>query len=150
MQNEILKFNRNNNYKINKVRKGRGPNSILSFETNDENPKNKHFEDLVHKFTNFKRNLQTNNKPVCKPKSYIDNILRGTFFSYSYTDITIDPTNYKKANQIYLGDSYTTVSNRYFKEMHHYKEVIDVITDSGIILTCTKTENFIKKWDFYP
>ena len=88
--------------------------------------------------------MQIKNKPVCKSKSYIDEILRGTFFSFTYTELEIDPTNYEKVNQIFSGDSYTTVSNRFFKEMHHYKEVIEVITDSGIILTSTKTENFIK------
>lgn len=96
----------------------------------------------MQKFTNFKRNLAV--KTQCKKKSYIDDILRGTFFSYTYTDITIDPTNYNKADQIYNGDSYTTVSNKFFKEMHHYKENIDVITDSGLVLTSKKTEKFIK------
>ncbi len=110
----------------------------------EENPKNKHIEDLVHKFTNFKRNLQIKTNPICKSKSYIDEILRGTFFSYTHTDMIIDPTNYEKINQLIIGDSYTTVSNRYFKEMHHYKEKIDIITDSGIILQSNKIEEFIR------
>ena len=141
---EIQKFNRNNKYRINKVRKGKGPKSNYSFETSEENPKNKHIEDLVHKFINFKRNLQIKNKPVCKSKSYIDEILRGTFFSFTYTELEIDPTNYEKVNQIFAGDSYTTISNRFFKEMHHYLKIVDVITDSGIIFTSSNSEEFIQ------
>lgn len=81
---------------------------------------------------------------ICKSKTYIDEILRGTFFSFVHTEITIDPTDYEKAIQVYNGDSYTTVSNRFFKEMHHYFKLVDVITDSGIIFTSLESKTFIQ------
>ena len=43
------------------------------------------------------------NKTNCKPKTEIDKLLAGTFFSFSYTDIIISPGNYTDPNQKYMG-----------------------------------------------
>lgn len=72
---------------------------------------------------------------ICKPKSLIDEMLAGTFFSLAHTDLTLDPSNYTHPNQIYAGDSYTTVSNKFFKEMHHYLKIINLETDKGWLIT---------------
>lgn len=81
---------------------------------------------------------------ICKPKQYIDEILAGTFFTFSHTDLTIDPTNYTNPNQIYGGDSYTTVSNKFFKEMHHYLNVINFATDKGWLVSDIENQTFLK------
>jgi len=93
-----------------------------------------------------KTNNNNNNKNeiICQPKSYIDGVLAGTFFTLAHSDLTIDPTNYTNPNQKYSGDSYTTVSNKFFREMHHYLNVIDFQTDKGWLIEDTKKETFLK------
>jgi hypothetical protein len=81
---------------------------------------------------------------VCQPKQYIDEILAGTFFSLAHTDLTIDPTNYTNPNQLYSGDSYTTVSNQFFKEMHHYLNVINFNSDKGWLVSEIEKQTFLK------
>jgi hypothetical protein len=80
----------------------------------------------------------------CKPKSEIDSILAGTFFSFSHTDITIDPTNYTQPNQKFMGDSYTSVSNRFFKELHHYEKQVVVRTNKGWLLDDLEEKSYLK------
>jgi hypothetical protein len=70
----------------------------------------------------------------CRPKPELDDILAGVFFTFSHTDITIDCSNYTIPNRVYAGDLYTTVSNRYFKEIHHYVKQVTVNTDKGWLL----------------
>lgn len=80
----------------------------------------------------------------CRPKSDIDTLLSGTFFSFSFTDITIDPTNFTYPNQKFMGDSYTTVSNRYFKEMHHYEKQIKIETNNGWLIDDFSTNTYLQ------
>jgi hypothetical protein len=85
-----------------------------------------------------------NKERPCKPKEYIDKILSGTFFIFSHTDITIDPTNFTYPNQNYAGDSYTTISNKYFKEIHHYVKQINIETDRGWLTTDITNKNYLQ------
>jgi hypothetical protein len=59
-------------------------------------------------------------KKKCKPKTVIDELLLGAYFSFSYTEISINPTNFENPNQLILGDGYTALSNKYFKEVDIY------------------------------
>lgn len=52
-----------------------------------------------------------------------------------HTDSTLDPIFYLKPQKIYAGNSYTTVSNKYFKEIHHYLKKINLRTDKGWFLS---------------
>jgi hypothetical protein len=90
------------------------------------------------------RNTTDNINNPCKPKEVIDEVLAGAFFAFSHTDITIDPTNFTNPNQNYNGDSYTTISNKYFKEMHHFVKQITIETDRGFLLTDTSSKVFLK------
>ena len=90
------------------------------------------------------KNSTERNITNCQAKSYIDEILAGAFFGFSHTDLTIDPTNYLHPNQLYAGDSYTTVSNKFFKEMHHYLNIINFDTDKGWLMSDIKKQTFLK------
>jgi len=65
-------------------------------------------------------------------------------FTFSHTDLTLDPTNYTNPNQVYIGDSYTTLSNKFFKEMHHYINIINFETDKGWLITDFQKETFLR------
>lgn len=89
-------------------------------------------------------NNNLNNAVKCKPKSYIDEILAGTFFNFAHTDLTLDPTDYEDPNQLYAGDSYTTISNKFYKEMHHYLKLINFETDKGWLISDIKKQSYIQ------
>lgn len=71
----------------------------------------------------------------CKPKTEINQILAGAFFSLTYTDITIDPSNMNNPDQLQKGDGYTTISNLFFKEIHMYLKKVSIVSDTGVIFT---------------
>jgi hypothetical protein len=83
----------------------------------------------------------------CKSKEYIDSLLKGTFFQFAHTDISIDPTNYTSPDQKYGGDTYTTISNQYFKEMHHFVKQVTIKTDRGWLMSDV-AENIYLQDDF--
>jgi hypothetical protein len=90
------------------------------------------------------KNSTDNIDNPCKPKDVIDEALAGAFFSFSHTDITIDPRNFTDPNQKYNGDSYTTISNKYFKEMHHYVKQVTIETDKGFLLMNTDRNTYLQ------
>ncbi len=90
------------------------------------------------------RSIEEKNPVICKSKEYIDQILAGTFFNLPFTDITIDTTNFANPNQILIGDSYTTVSNKFFKEMHHYLHQIELSTDLGMLFSDKHTYQYLQ------
>jgi hypothetical protein len=104
---------------------------------------NDHYSFLYIELSECRNSTENINNP-CKPKSEIDAKLTGSFFAFSHTDITIDPRNYTTPNQNYNGDTYTTISNKYFKEMHHYVKQIQIETDRGFLLSDIHEITFLK------
>jgi hypothetical protein len=104
---------------------------------------NDHYSFLYIELSECRNSTEKMDIP-CKPKSEIDAKLTGSFFAFSHTDITIDPRNYTSPNQNYNGDTYTTISNKYFKEMHHYVKQIQIETDRGFLLNNVDRIKFLK------
>lgn len=120
-------------------------NSISSISTKNENSQNMNLS--INNFNNSNNisDLSKNEKYLlCKPKEAIDEMLAGAFFDLAHTDLTIDPSNYTNPNQLYSGDSYTTVSNKFFKEMHHYINIINFETDKGWLISDIERNVFLK------
>jgi len=104
---------------------------------------NEQYKYIIIKIFECKNSTEPNST-VCQPKSYIDEMLAGTFFSFSHTDITLDPTNYTHPKQVYAGDSYTTVSNKFFKEMHHYLKIVNFATDKGWLVSDVQKDTYFQ------
>ena len=43
-----------------------------------------------------------------------------------------------------MGDSYTTVSNKYFKEIHHYEKQIKILTDRGWLMEDIDEKSYLQ------
>ncbi len=90
------------------------------------------------------QNLKNKKGITCKPEILLDEILAGVFFGFYHTDLTLDPTNYTNPDMVYIGDSYTTLSNKFFKEMHHYINIVNFETDKGSLITDIQKETFLR------
>jgi hypothetical protein len=80
----------------------------------------------------------------CKSKAVIDKNLKLGFFTFAYTDINIDPTNYTNPNQIYNPNAYVPVSNEQYREVTHNQKLVRINTDKGWLFTDSTTEDYIQ------
>ena len=86
----------------------------------------------------------TANNNTCKDKVVIDKYLVGAFLGLFYTDISIDPLNITYPNQIAMGNTYTSISNKRFTEIHQYMKPIKILSDNGFIFEDKQTNNFLQ------
>ncbi len=78
----------------------------------------------------------------CLPKEKIDNYLNGTLITIAYQEIGFDPINYKNPNQPLISEYYTSISNKYFKEIHLYFKEVEISTNQGILFDRKKSKKF--------
>ena len=97
------------------------------------------------KFNLYECVNSTKNNFSCKTKEKIDKVLGGAFFGFFFTDISIDPLNFTTPNQISVGDSYTTVSNKVYTEIHHYMKPIQISSDYGLVFEDIHTDYYLQK-----
>jgi hypothetical protein len=95
-------------------------------------------------FFEFFQCRNTTEKQNCKPQEVIDKTLQGSFYQFAYTDISIDPSDYLNPNKQYLASSYGTLTNKAYKEIHHYFKQIKISTDRGWLITDIIDENYIQ------
>ena len=84
----------------------------------------------------------TTKKKNCLPEEKIDYYLNGTFIKIIYQEINFDPINYKSPNQPLINEYYTTISNKYFKDIHLYFKEIEIATNEGIFFDRKKSKKF--------
>lgn len=71
---------------------------------------------LIFDFYQCVNSTKNNNK--CKPQEDIDYYLNGTFVSVEFTDISLDQSNYSYPDSPILGETYSTISKNFYREMH--------------------------------
>jgi hypothetical protein len=110
------------------------------------------FELFQIQVTTCKNSTEDNNtnnikNPICASKAEIDEKLKGGFFVVNYVDSIFEPKNYTHP-QIYVRRNfYTSMSNKFFKELSFYMKNIDYLTESGFILD-QQTNDFFLQLDY--
>jgi hypothetical protein len=95
-------------------------------------------------FTVSSCNNETNPDIICQPKEVIDKKLEGGFFVINYIETIFDPKNFTNPDLNIRRDFYTSISNKYFKEITFHMKNVDYISDSGILMAFEVTQNFLQ------
>ena len=85
---------------------------------------------------------KTNSSVICKPQKEINYYLNGTFLSFQYQDINLDPKDFNNPTKNIIGDYMTTVSLNYIKTAYIYLKKILLKTDTGFIFEDIKKKSF--------
>jgi len=102
----------------------------------------KNFQYLEFSVSSCKNDTDSN--IICKPKEEIDKKLKGGFFIVNYVETIFDPKNFSYPNIYIKRDFYTSMSNKYFKEITFNLKNIDYISDAGILISSEETKNFVQ------
>lgn len=86
----------------------------------------------------------TENKKKCKPQEEIDYYLNGTFIAIEFTDIALDQSNYTHPDSPILGETYTTISKKFYREMHIYLKEVLFKSDIGLVFTSIEEKEYIQ------
>ena len=97
-----------------------------------------HYSFFMVQLYECKNTTENNNK--CKNKTTIDHFLNGTFISVLFESVSIDPKNYDTPAQAIVENFYTTFGKNFFKEIHIFVKIIEIMTDQGFIFTSYKKE----------
>ena len=84
----------------------------------------------------------TSKNKICLPKEKIDYYLNRTFITIAYQEIGFDPINYENPNQPLISEFFTTISNKYFKEIYLYFKEVEISTNQGILFDRKKSKKF--------
>ena len=84
-------------------------------------------------FVEFYECKNSTEKFNCKSQSEINYYLNGSFIAIDFQDILIDPNNFLYPTIPKVDQFYTTLSKKYFKEIHLYFKKILIETDIGLI-----------------
>lgn len=87
-------------------------------------------------------NKTSNNK--CKSKEEIEYYLNGTFVAVEFTDVSFDPSNYSNPDSPIIGETYSTVSNSFFREMHLFLKGVEFRSDRGLVFSSIKSKEYIQ------
>ena len=97
---------------------------------------------LMFDFYQCKNTTENGNK--CKPQDKIDYYLNGTFVAVEFTDISLDPSNYSNPDTPILGETYSTVGNNFYREMHIFLKAVKFKSDVGLLFTSIKETDYIQ------
>lgn len=97
---------------------------------------------LMFDFYQCKNTTENGNK--CKPQDKIDYYLNGTFVAVEFTDISLDPSNYANPDIPILGETYSTIGNNFYREMHIYLKSVKFKSDVGLLFTSIKETDYIQ------
>jgi hypothetical protein len=89
----------------------------------------------------------TDNNFSCVDRKTMDSYLSGAYYSFAYTEITVDPSNTTNPNQIVLGDIYNIVTNKFQMSVFHELKTVHITTDSGLIFKEPQTNIFLQTKD---
>jgi len=104
------------------------------------------FQIQVTSCKNSTEDNNTNNiqNPICASKAEIDEKLKGGFFVVNYVDSIFEPKNYTHPQKYVRRNFYTSMSNKFFKELSFYMKNIDYLTESGFILDQQTNDYFLQ------
>ena len=97
---------------------------------------------LLFNFYQCKNTTLNGNK--CKSSDVIDYYLNGTFAAVEFTDVSIDPTNYDSPDIPMIGEGYSTVSNKFFREMHVFFKLVSIKQDHGYIFSNYDVKEYVQ------
>jgi len=103
---------------------------------------NENYQYLEFTVSNCKNG--TNPNIICKPKDEINRNLEGGFFVIYYIEPVFDPKNFSRPDNMIRQDFYTTMSNKYFKEISFWMKNINYISDAGILLASEEQNKFLQ------
>lgn len=97
---------------------------------------------LMFDFYRCQNSTENGNK--CKPLDKIDFYLNSTFVAVEFTDISIDPSNYENPDSPILGETYSTVGNNFYREMHIFLKEVLFKSDRGLLFSNYKEKSYIQ------
>ena len=99
-------------------------------------------------FIQFFPCVNTTESQKCKPLEVIDYYLKGTFISFQWQDIELNPKNYSFPIRARDVDIYSTVGKKLFQEIHTYFQIVNIETDIDFIgfdeFENIKTDSYLK------
>ena len=99
-------------------------------------------------FIQFFPCVNTTESQKCKPLEVIDHYLKGTFISFQWQDIELNPKNYSFPIRARDVDIYSTVGKKLFQEIHTYFQIVNIETDIDFIgfdeFENIKTDSYLK------
>ena len=97
---------------------------------------------VIIDFYQCKNSTENNNK--CKPQEEIDYYLNGTFVAIEFTDISLDQSNYSNSDTPILGETYTTISKYFYRELHIYLKEVIFRSDRGFVFSSFQEKKYIQ------
>ena len=97
---------------------------------------------IMFDFYQCKNTTENNNK--CKPQEDIDYYLNGTFIAIEFTDIALDQSNYTYPDSPIIGETYTTISKNFYREMHIYLKEVLFRSDIGYVFSSIEEKEYIQ------
>ena len=94
-------------------------------------------------FDFYECNNKTNNY-TCKSQDEIDYYLNGTFVAVEFTDISLDQANYTNPDTPILGETYSTISKNFYREMHIFLKQILFKSDRGLVFSSIEEKEYIQ------
>jgi hypothetical protein len=86
----------------------------------------------------------TDSNVTCKTPEEIDNVLSGGYFVVNLIDSLFEPKNYTNPQKHFRRDTFTTMSNKFYKEVTYYLKNIDYNTDRGVLVEDLSTEKYLQ------
>lgn len=97
---------------------------------------------ITFDFYQCKNTTENGNK--CKPQNKIDYYLNSTFVAIEFTDISLDLSNYTHPVTPIIGETYSTIGNNFYREMHIYLKSVLFKSDIGLLFTSIKEGNYLQ------
>lgn len=86
----------------------------------------------------------TDSVTICKPKEEIDQILSGGYFVINHIDTLFEPKNFDYPSKYFRRNFFTTMSNKFFKDLTVYFHNVDYFTDHGIFTEDLKKKQYLQ------
>lgn len=86
----------------------------------------------------------TESSVICKTQEEIDKHLAGGFFVVNNIDTLFEPKIYQDPRKYFRRNYYTTMSNKYFKELTFFFKNVEYTTDQGFLMENLKTDYYLQ------
>jgi hypothetical protein len=81
---------------------------------------------------------------ICRTKDEIQTYLSGGFFVVNHVDTLFEPKVYENPRKYFRKNFYTTMSNKYYKEITFNFKNVEYNTDQGFLMEDVKQEYFLQ------
>jgi hypothetical protein len=91
-----------------------------------------------------KNSTESETETVCKPQKEIEETLSGGYFVINHVDTLFEPKNYTHPSKHFRRNYFTSMSNKYFKEVSINFHNVEYNTDHGILTEEIKTDKYLQ------